>query len=164
MPMKIEGNSNIEAIFSIFHDGVISRHQVKGRELVLEVEIQYLAERINPTYRSFQVVLENVENIRFTTWSSGLKSESELITEPSIIFKPDLDILEGNIKEEQIQVICNQASSDFEYCSGELYFSATSAIVTDEAGKSYSIEELDILCKGYWGEWATKNQQSKMAP
>ncbi len=105
--MKIEGNSNIEAIFSIFHDGVISRHQVKGGELVLEVEIQYLAERINPTYRSFQVVLENVENIRFTTWSSGLKSESELITEPSIIFKPDLDILEGNIKEEQIQVITN---------------------------------------------------------
>jgi len=125
---------------------------------MLEVEIQYLAERINPVFRKFQIILENVENIKFRTWPSDLKSKAKLITEPSVIFKPKLDILEGNIKEEQIQVICNQASPDFEYCGGELYFSSTLAIVTDEAGKSYSIDELDVLCKGYWDEWSAKNK------
>ncbi len=154
--MRIEGSSNIEAIFSIFHDGVITHHVVKDGKLVLEIEIQYLAERVSPGFTKFHVLLENVANIKFTTWPSDLKSELKLITEPNIIFAPDLDILEGNTKESQIQVICNQASSDYEYCGGELYFSATSAIVTDESGKEYSVDELDVLCKGYWNEWASR--------
>ena len=53
----------------------------------------------------------------------------------SKIFEPKLDILEGNIKENQIQVVCNQASPNYDYCVGELYFSAVSAVVIDEAVK-----------------------------
>ena len=155
MPMKIEGSSNIEAIFSIFHDGVITSHVVKDGKLVLDIEIQYLAERISPGFTKFHVLLENVENIRFTTWPSNFKSDPELISDLNTIFAPELDILEGNTKENQIQVICNQSSSDYDYCGGELYFSAVAAIVSDENGKEYSIDELDVLCKGYWDEWAS---------
>jgi hypothetical protein len=154
--MRIEGSSNIEEIFSIFHDGVITHYIFNDGKLTLEIEIQYLAERISPDFTQFHVLLENISNIRFTTWPSDLQSESELITEPNIIFAPDLDILESNSKESHVQVICNQASSDYEYCGGELYFLATSAIVTDENGKEYSLDELDVLCKGYWDEWASK--------
>jgi hypothetical protein len=158
MPMNIEGKENIRDIFSIFHDGVISSCQFRHGELCLEVEIQYLAELINSAFKKFQVSLKGVENIRFTTWPSDLKSEPQLLCDVSIIFEPKLDILEGNIKENQIQVVCNQASSNYDYCSGELYFSAVSAVVIDEAVKSYSIEELDSLCKDYWDAWANKNQ------
>lgn len=156
IPMRIEGSSNIGAIFSIFHDGVITHHVSKAGKLALEIEIQYLAERISSDFSKFHVLFENVENIRFTTWPRDLKSEPELMTEPNIIFSPELDILEGKTKDNQIQVICIQESLEYEYCGGELYFSATTATVTDENGKPYSMDELDALCKGYWNEWASK--------
>ncbi len=100
--MRIEGSSDIEAIFSIFHGGAITHHVFKDGKLALEIKIQYLAERISPGFTKFHVLLEKVDNIKFTTWPSDLKSEPELITEPNITFTPDLDILEGNIKDNQI--------------------------------------------------------------
>jgi hypothetical protein len=161
MPIKIQGNENIRDIFSIFHDGVINYHQLKDRELCLEIEIVYLAERIDPKFKKFKVVLSGVDNVRFRTWPSDLKSEPQIILDVHSIFKPKLTILEGNIKENLIQVVCNQSSSNFEYCGGELFFSVDNAIVTDEADKSYSTEDLGVVCKGYWDAWASKNQMMR---
>ena len=124
----------------------------------LEVEIQYLAERINPSFTKFQVVVFGVDSIYFTTWPNDSKLEPQVIVDVDEIFKPELEILEGNILENKIQVVCNQSSPTFKYCGGELYFKAESALVTDEAGKSYSIEELSSLCKSYWDDWANKNK------
>lgn len=123
----------------------------------MEVDIQYLAERINPNFRKFVVRLAGVENIRFSTWPSDLQAEPEVLTDISIIFKPELEILEGSIKEGQIQVVCNQHSPEFDYCGGELFLTATSAEVVDESGKNYSIDELDTLCKSYWDSWANRS-------
>lgn len=96
--------------------------------------------------------------MRFTTWPSDQKSEPTLVTDVSVIFKPELEILEGNLKDGLIQVVCNQASPDFDYCGGELYVQAGSAQFTDEGGRHYSIDELDSLCKGYWDEWSNKSR------
>jgi hypothetical protein len=158
MPMKIEGQENLRDIFSIFHDGGISSCRREGESLLMEVEIQYLAERINPDFRKFMVRLNDVKNLSFSTWPSDLKSPPVLLDEAEEIFKAELEILEGDIENEKIKVVCNQHSSEFDYCGGELYLSASSAEVTDEANKSYSIEGLDILCKGYWDDWANKNK------
>lgn len=157
-PMKIEGPENISYVFSIFHDGGIVHCHDENGSLLLKIEIQYLAERINPDFRKFSVLLENVKGVYFSTWPSDLKSEPEVLKDVTSIFKPELEILEGNFKEGQIQVVCNQHSPEFDYCGGELYLSATSAKVTDEDGKSYSLDELDTLCKGYWEEWANRNK------
>ena len=58
--MKIEGLENIMAMFSVFHDGGISNCVKRGQNLEFGVDIQYLAERINPSFRTFGVVLERV--------------------------------------------------------------------------------------------------------
>ncbi len=158
MPMKIEGQENIRDIFSIFHDGGILSCRREDDSLLMEVEIEYLAERINPDFRKFMVRLDDVKNLSFSTWPSDLKSPAVLISEVGKIFKAELEILEGDIEKGKIKIVCNQHSSEFDYCGGELYLSAASAEVTDEAGKSYSIEELDVLCKGYWDDWANKNK------
>ena len=158
MPMKIEGSENIKDIFSIFHDGGIVNVHLEKDVLFMEVEIQYLAELIYPNFRKFSVVLNCIENIRFSTWPGDLKSDPEVLTDIDTIFKPELEILEGNIKDGEMQIICNQHLPDFDYCGGELYFTASFAEVFDEAGKSYSINELDTLCKEYWDEWANRNK------
>ena len=57
MPMKIEGSENVCSVFSIFHDGSIVSCISGGGDLQFEVQIQYLAERVNPNFRKFNVRL-----------------------------------------------------------------------------------------------------------
>lgn len=156
--MKIEAREDIRDIFSIFHDGGIATANPQGGDLVLEIDIQYLAERVNPEYKGFKVCLYGFCDAEFSTWPSDLKSEPEKITDVQSIFKPELEVLEASLKENKIEVVCNQHSSEYDYCGGELSFIVDSAEVQDEAGKFYSIEELDFICKGYWKEWASKNE------
>lgn len=150
MPIKIKGPENISDVFSIFHDGGIANCHHENGSLIIEIEIQYLAERINPDFQKFMLRLDDVKNLHFSTWSSDLKSEPQVLRDTTTIFKSELEILEGNFEEKQIKVVCIQHSPEFDYCGGELYFSSTSVEVTDEAGKGYSIEELYALCKSYW--------------
>lgn len=158
MPMNIDSSEAIRDIFSIFHDGIIARAFSDDSDIILDIEIRYLAEQINPSYERFLVRLESVRDIGFTTWPKDIKSEPWLITDMSVIFKPELEILEGNIEDSLIQVICNQASPDFDYCGGELYFQARSAQVTDDGGQNYSMNQLKSLFKGYWDNWSNKNR------
>ncbi len=158
MPTKIEGPENISATFSIFHDGEIVNYHYDNDSLLIEVEIRYLAERIKSGFRKFMIRLIGVENIRFYTWPNDPKSEPQVLSDTSTIFRPELEILKGNITKGQIQVVCNQPSTDLDYCGGELILSAASVEVIDESGKSYSLEELVVLCNGYWDEWADKNK------
>lgn len=154
MPMKIKGPENISNVFSIFHDGgIVNCHHENG-SLLFEIEIQYLAERINPDFQKFMLRLNEVKNLYFSTWSNDLKSEPKVLRDTTTIFKSELEILEGNSEENLIQVVCLQHSPEFDYCGGKLCFSSTSVEVTDETGKGYSIEELAALCKSYWDEWA----------
>ncbi|WP_341644080.1 hypothetical protein [Thauera sp. SDU_THAU2] len=156
--MNIDGLENVRDIFSIFHDGSISACALDGDDLTLEVEIQYLAERVNPGFRKFKVRLFGVSNVRFSTWPSDMKSDSAVLTDVPDIFDADLEILEGNLSGEEIEVVCNQHSSSLPYCGGELRFHCLRFEVTDEGGKGYSIEELSELSQGYWDEWSSRSQ------
>jgi hypothetical protein len=137
-PKKIEESANVSDVYSIFHDGCIIRCHEENGSLLSEIEIQYLAERINPTFRKLAVHLEDVKDVCFSTWPNDLKSESEALKDIASIFKAELEILEGNYREDQIQVVCNQHSPKFDYCGGELFISAPSAEIADEGGISYS--------------------------
>ena len=158
MPMRIEGIESIRDIFSIFHDGSLLSCVDEGGELSLEVEIEYLAKRIDPNFKRFSVRLFEVSDINFSTWPSDLAAKPATLTKLVEIFAADLEVLEGNFKGDLIEVVCNQHSSEFGYCGGELRFRCRRATVTDEAGKEYSIEELGALSKGYWDEWSKRNQ------
>jgi len=158
MPMNIEGRENVRDIFSIFHDGTIRSCTLNEGDLTLDIEIEYLAARVKPEFRKFEVRLFGVSNVRFSTWPSDLKSDPVVITDTQQIFAADLEILEGNLKEDEIEVVCNQHSLEFAYCGGELRFRCLCAGVMDEGGRDYSIEELSALCEGYWDDWSRENQ------
>lgn len=155
--MRIEEREDIRDIFSIFHDGCIVVASIQTNTLVLDIEIQYLAE-IKPEYKGFKVFLYGFRDVEFSTWPSDLKSAPEKIKDIQSIFRPELEMLEANLKENSIEVVCSQHSSAYDYCGGELSFKVDFAAVQDESGKLYTIDELDILCKGYWDEWASKNK------
>ncbi|WP_085899124.1 hypothetical protein [Kiloniella majae] len=150
--MKIKQHEDIKDIFSIFHDGVISASSLHDESIILDIEIQYLSERINPEYTGFKVSLYGFCDVEFSTWPSDLKSDPEKITDIKSIFKPELEILRANIKNNKIEVVCNQHSHEYDYCGGVLLFTLNSAEVQDASGKFYSIEDLDTLCTNYWNK------------
>ena len=156
--MKIEGLEHINTMLSIFHDGEIVRATETDSGLELDVHIQYLAERIKPEFKLFNVVLEGIESLKFTTWPDDKDAEPDVITEIEAIFTEELEILSGEIEGGLIKLACNQPLPGLGYCGGSLYLNANTAIVKDEAGKEYSIEELCTLSKGYWDEWSSRNK------
>ena len=156
--MNIEGLENINTMFSVFHDGEINRCVKTNSHLEFGVHIQYLAERINPEFRTFSVALEGVEGLYFTTWPDDANAEPDVIADVGSICTKELEILSGEIENGFIKVACNQPLPGLGYCGGFLHLKAKSAVVKDEAGKQYSIDELCSLSNGYWDEWASKNK------
>ena len=152
--MNIEGTGCIANLFSIFHDGSICHTNIVNGNLVLQIEIPYLAKRINPTFKRFILCLSNIRGVRFTTWPSNSEMQPSEIIDKDLIFRPQLEILEGVAIGDAIQVICSVTSQNCDYCGGELYFQADFAHVTDEAGHPYSFSELCSLSSDYWEEWS----------
>jgi hypothetical protein len=155
--MKIKGQENISDIFSIFHDGKIVKYVLEGDSLQIEVKIKYLAQRIDLSFSIFSVRLIAVSQIRFCPWSNAGAS-AEMISDLNTIFDQELEILEGNHRNGEIEVICVQHSPKFTHAGGELYLIAESAEVKDEVGRSYSLEELGEICKGYWNYWENEHK------
>jgi hypothetical protein len=156
--MKIEGIENILTMFSVFHDGGISQCTKDNSTLQFNVEIQYLTERIDPSFKAFHIALYGVSDLSFTTWPDDAEAKPDTFTDIRTIFTPELEILSGEVENNLIKVACNQPLPNLGYCGGFLKLSATSAVVKDEAEKEYSIEELCSLSDGYWDEWANKNK------
>lgn len=157
------GAESIADIFSVFHDGGIARYSSSGNGLNLDVEIRYLAERVDSAFRHFHVCLHDVRDISFSTWPKEAEATPSVIRSLPEIFAPDLAILSGETDGEHIKIICNQSSADYSYCGGELRFSASGATVHDERGKGYSVDELHQLCKAYWDEWSSGRGQLPVA-
>lgn len=65
--MKIEGSENVRDVFPIFHDGSLTSYTNDGDDVRLEIEIQYLAERVDPNFRKFVVHLFDVRDVQFST-------------------------------------------------------------------------------------------------
>lgn len=156
--MKIEGLENITTMFSVFHDGGFANCVQHGQSLNFSVNIQYLADRINLSYRAFSVSLEAVEYLSFTTWPDDAAAKPDVVTDIELIFTPELEILSGEIENDSIKIACNQPLPGLGYCGGFLNLKAQCAVVKDEVGKEYSIEELCSLRDSYWNEWTGKNK------
>ncbi|MCI5212777.1 MAG: hypothetical protein D3910_29195 [Candidatus Electrothrix sp. ATG2] len=161
MSNPIIGNDKIQQVFSVFHDGIMSNVKIDRTILSFDVKILYLAQRVNTEFQKFHVPLTGCNNLKFITWPVIDGAEAQELRDPVEIFKPELDILSGNLKCDQVQVVCNQPSPKFNYCGGELYFSADFMIVLDEAGKNYTLEELCELSRGYWKDWSKKTGNGK---
>ena len=149
----IEGTENIRDIFAIFHDGEIYKAELNNSALTLFIRIRYLTQRINANFTYFMVNIYNITDVKFSTWESNPQTLNKI----DDIFAWNLDILESRASESIIQVICNQTSPECNYCGGELSFCSNRCEVSDESGKLYSIDELDVICNEYWDKFASQN-------
>ncbi|MFT4523696.1 MAG: hypothetical protein ACI8ZN_002651 [Bacteroidia bacterium] len=143
-------------IFSILHDGGISAWTGDKKLLTLTVECQYLAERFDKSFDRFYVELTNVDELFLSIWPNPFDLPAQTLTEPSDIFKAELEILSADIKDEKVVIACNQHDRDFDYCGGNLTISCEKIKVFDQNKNELPIDQFDIICKSYWNEWSKK--------
>jgi hypothetical protein len=160
MSLMIAG-PDIPDVFSLLHDGRVVRAELRGDNLQFEVEIRYLAELVRPTFEKFAVTVFGVRAVSFVTWPNDATAPAGTLTSATEIFQAPLQILSGESEGGRVRVVCNQPSSAFEYCGGDLYFQAEGAVVRDEAGTEYPIEGLRALAQTYWSRWSERNESLK---
>jgi hypothetical protein len=147
---------DIRDIFSILHDGGISACTCDKNLLILTVECQYLAERIDKSFDRFYVELRQVDEFCFATWPNPIDLPVRTLTEPSDIFKAELEILSADIKEEKVVVACNQHDTDLDYCGGNLTIVCETIKVYDQNKNELTIAALDKICNDYWHQASKK--------
>jgi hypothetical protein len=143
----------IPDLFSLLHDGAIVAHEVGDCMVALTVEIEYLARRVDASYRSFRVALHGVRELELRTWPK-VGTPAAVLTDLERIFQGQLEILEGEARDGRVRVHCSQAAPDLDHAGGELRFIADGADVIDPAGRAYTFAELAALAEAYWDEWS----------
>lgn len=143
----------VAAVFNIFHDGAITAAAWRGPDLLLTVEIPYLAERVRPDWERFTVELRAAAGLEFEPWLDHPRPPP--LTEIGEIFQPELDILSCDLEADRVKLVCNQSADD--WCGGFLRFAAAEALVFDQGGAPWALDQLGELCEGYWEQWRRKN-------
>jgi len=125
----------------------------------LTVECQYLAERIDKSFDRFYVELTNVDELFLSTWPNPFDLPVQTLTEPSDIFKAELEILSADIKDEKVVIACNQHDTDFDYCGGNLTISCENIKVFDQNKNELTIDQFDVICKSYWDDMHKQHEK-----
>lgn len=126
-----------------FHDGTMLSVQRVSDSLVLKVEIQYLAEMIDPEYEFFTCQFMNCEDFYFESWVG-----SKRITDTSDIAVIGLEISNAAQADDYINIVC--LSSDPNVIGGNLFIKAEDLIIRDEGSTLVTLDEITKLTDEYW--------------
>ncbi len=146
----------VKSIFSLLHDGCISEWTGDNNVMTLTIECQYLAERIDKSFDRFYVELWQVDAMTLTTWQNNTEIPARILSDPSEIFKTELEILSAEIENEKVVVSCYQGDSSFDYRGGNLSLCCSSIKIFDQNKRELTIEHFGKLANDYWDEWSRK--------
>jgi putative acetyltransferase len=142
----------IDLVFAMFHDGSIAEGNIReDGTCELKIDIEYLAERVDPKYRAFRVELAGFSDFVFEPWLEGEPA-------PAIDFETaaglDLTILSAEIDATGlVSLHCTQDYHDTGYDGGVIQFRASGLQLFDESGKAMTVAELETISDGYWEEF-----------
>ncbi len=141
---------DIEDIFSIFHDGFIESYQIDSDTVDLKIGIQYLAELIDEQYKYLNLRLLGVESIKYDAWTA----EPFVMTDWNTVFDLGIEILSTETDNEGQLIVhsnCENAAND-SFQGGKLAIKCTDYELSDEEGKSLTIDRLKELSSYYWNK------------
>lgn len=139
-------------IFNMFHDGSLTPFHQVDNDLHFEVEIEYLAQMLHPTYHHFKGILKNCRRLTLTFW------DDEAIIE-------DRDRINALVDELEIANAASHPDGVSIYChrygwlshdrygslpSGELFVVCDAIMLFDEAGQAMGSDDLRTICQNYW--------------
>jgi len=154
----------IRDVFGIFHDGGISNVTMANGGGEIEVEIEYLAKRIQPEFTAFTIRLDALEHIKFSPWVDEGQPPIPAIEDLAKIACLDLEILRTEAKGHTVRVACSVFGAQPAYTGGVLQFGASRYSVFDESRREWTLEELRSLSDGYWSDWSATKKRTQQEP
>lgn len=145
-------NQQIEAVFSILHDGTIISWGGDKKQLTLTVDCKYLAEQIDKSFDRFYLELSQIDELYFSTWPNPFDLPVQTLTKINEIFKAELEILTADIIDSKVVIAFSLSDKNFDYCGGNLTISCSSIKVFDQKERKVTFEELVEKGKDYWDE------------
>jgi hypothetical protein len=147
---KLRGNNMDQAQISraiyLFHDGTISTLERKLNDLIIQVNIPYLAEMLNSEYSCFTLTLSQCEEIYLQYWMSETM-EFDLET----ISKLELEINKAKNEDGYIQISCMISNPDI--VGGDLIIKTTGLKIADQNESEVTLSDLETLAKNYWNQF-----------
>ena len=151
---------DIRDVFSIFHDGTIETWNGNRESLKLKIDCEYLANKIDKSYRIFYVEFEQIDKLEFIPWMNPIKNYQILDTNIETVFQTSLEILSAEIENKIVKITCNQSNNDFDYWGGILLVNSKSVKIFDEKNNELTIDKLDEICNEYWNEIKGQTEKS----
>lgn len=146
---------DIKDIFTIFHDGCIADYKILNKDLLLVIEISYLAELIDASFKFIHLKLIDLKAIHFEPWTGSISE----IRDVPLIFSYDLCIVSTEKNPKDITIVhCNSYKRDqVDFEGGKLVIDCNDYLLTDQVGNSLTIEYLKELSSRYWNDFGNKN-------
>ena len=141
------GLQNIGEVFNLMHDGRITEARYDESELNLRVEIRYLAEVVDDSFKFFFVTLVNCRSMAFKPWDS----DGTVMTDSTRIFDAKFDILEARVNRNYVEISCTLTpESAMPYRGGEIIVSAGGIQVYDQDLNRVEVTDLKKISRRYW--------------
>lgn len=138
--------AQISRAIYLFHDGTISSIKRRFNDLILQVDIPYLAEMLSSEYRFFTISLCECEEIFFQYWLSEI-IEYDLET----MSKLELEINKAMNEDGYIQISCMISNPDI--VGGDLFIKTTGIKIFDQQELEITLSELETIAKNYWDQY-----------
>ncbi len=108
----------------------------------MKIEIRYLAEMLDESYRCFYCKLINCDKFLLENWSD----EQNYIHDLKTIIDYDLEIMDAKNSEEGVLVNCLSV----EFIGGTLQIGTEDIKIFDQSKKEIFLDELTQLADRYW--------------
>lgn len=145
----IENLNEIADIFNCFHDADLSSAEIDNN--ILKMNIEYSLKDRNPKFNySFTIKLFECKNITFETWPRKLNEHPRIIKDVIEIFSNSHWILEGNIEDLKLNIVCSQTNNELDYSGGTISMQTRGARIFEQNGKELTLDELYYETSQCW--------------
>ncbi|HEX7412885.1 MAG TPA: hypothetical protein VF411_02485 [Bacteroidia bacterium] len=156
MNSMITDISEISDLFSIFHDGSISKYINYSDHAILHIDCMYLAERFDEDFDHFILKIYGIKNIELKLWAEE-ENQSPIIIDSKVIFQIPLDIQDGEVKSNNVVIhVGANAHPSLDNFSGDLSFECSGVEIFDPKLKQLTFKELVQVCEQYWKDFENR--------
>jgi hypothetical protein len=139
----------ISEIFNCFHDADITSAAFDNKTLTMNID--FALKEKDPEFNfSFTVFLYECESVMFKTWPRMRNTLPRIIFDITAIFSASHWILEGNIKDDTLNIVCSQSNDELDFCGGELFILTKAARIFERNGKELTLDELNGESSQCW--------------
>lgn len=140
---------DISDIFSIFHDGTISKWELSDNQLRLAISCLYLAKIISIDFEYFYLELNEVKRFELIPWTLP-NQKKEIINDLNEISKCDFEIINAKTLQDVVKISCHEHNQIFSAPGSDLFISAQNILVKGHDGRVINLDSLKSIKKQYW--------------